>query len=536
MKIILNKAKKYIVNHKIISTIVIMIIIIVGYSIIKSVFGSSTTTQYIYDTAKKGSIVETVTGSGQVSSENQIDITSEVSGKILSINSKVGQIVKTGDLIATIDSRDSLLDLENARIAYAKLVKPADEGDMVNAENNVAKSYNDALSAISDAFIDITAIDDGLKSLLSNSSGYLSDNQSVNMTYTGQGYRTIANNSYYKAKYKYDSLLNDYKDLSRASDKNTIDAFLSQTYDLTKLFAEALKDSQNAVAFIYSSQPDLNTSQATLAKTNVTTWSSTINSDLSSLVSSINNIDSYKDALNNLVKGADDLDIQAQKISLAQKERNYAKYFIRAPFDGVIGRIPVNVYEQAGSGTTIATISSNKKITNIPLNEVDAVKVVAGQKVKLTFDAIPGLTMDGEVTQVDLIGTASQGVVTYNVKIVFEDNDARVRAGMSTDVTITVKEINDVIVVPSSAVKTRTISKQQKSYVEIMGTNKKVTQLPVTVGNTDDTNTEISSGLNEGDKIIVKTFTGVAKTSTAPSLFSGLGNNQRRNNTGAVPR
>ncbi len=528
MKRILNGTKKYIIAHKVIGTIGIIIVIIIGYFIIKSIFGSSTTTQYIYETVKKGSIIQTVTGSGQVSAENQIDITSEVSGKVLSINSKVGQIVKTGDLIATIDSRDSLLDLENARIAYEKLVKPADEGDVTNAQNNVAKAYSDALSAINDAYIDITSINDGLKTLLSENTGYLNDSQSFSLSNTSQNYRNIANNSYYRAKDKYDLSINDYKSLSRTSKTSDIEYVLSKTYDLAKSFSEALKDAQNAIAFISSTQTEYNSSLATAAKTNVTTWSAAMNSDLASLISSINSIASYKDTLNNLIKGADELDIKSQKIALAQKERSYAKYFIRAPFDGVIGRIPVNIYEQANSGTTIATISSNKKITNISLNEVDAVKVEAGQKVKLTFDAIPGLTMDGEVTQVDLIGTASQGVVTYNVKIVFDDNDSRVRAGMSTDVTITVKEINDVLVVPSSAIKTKTVAKKQTSYVEIMGTNGKVKQLPVTIGSTDDTNTEISGGLNEGDKIIIKTIAGVAKTSTTPSLFSGLGNNQRR--------
>jgi len=528
MKNTLNKTKKYIIGHKVVSTIVIVIAIILIYYISKSIFGTATTTQYVSEVVKRGTIMETVTGSGQVSSENQLDITSEVSGKVTSIKVKVGQKVKAGELIATIDSADAYIDLETARIAYAKLTEPAKIGDKVNAENTLSKSYSDGFSSISDAFVEIAIVIDGLDDLFYSRDGYLSDQISTNLNDTAESYRTIAAISYDKADNQYEALLNEYKNLSRTSATSSIETMLMKTYDLTKAISGVLKNTQSTIVYISTSQAEYNSAVAPTATVNVNTWSADINSQLTSLLSTKNSIESNKDTLDDLLNGADDLDIKSERLSLQQKERAYAKYFIRALFDGVVGRIPVNVYDQAGSGTVIATISGNQKITNIPLNEVDAVKVVNDQRVELTFDAIPNLKINGKVIQVDLVGTASQGVVTYNIKIAFEDTDARIRTGMSNDVTIITKEIKDIIVVPTTAIKTRKVGGQQTNYVEILGTDGQPIQKNVILGDSDDTNTEIKEGINEGDKIIIKTINGIATTgkSQTPTIFSSLGGSQ----------
>jgi len=368
---------------------------------------------------------------------------------------------------------------------------------------------------------------DGLDDLFYSRDGYLSDQISTNLNDTAESYRTIAAISYDKADNQYEALLNEYKNLSRTSATSSIETMLIKTYDLTKAISGVLKNTQSTIVYISTSQAEYNSAVAPAATVNVNTWSADINSQLTSLLSSKNNIESNKDTLDDLLNGADDLDIKSEKLSLQQKERAYAKYFIRAPFEGVIGRIPVNVYDQASNGTVIATISSNKKITTIPLNEVDAVKVEKDQKVELTFDAIPDLKIEGKVIEVDLVGTANQGVVTYNIKIIFENSDNRIRAGMSTDATIITEEINNILIVPSGSIKSKGIGKQQTNYVETLDDDGIVTQKTIKTGNTDDTNTEIIEGLNEGDEIIIKTIKVSATTKAeTPTIFSGLGKSQ----------
>ena len=170
------------------------------------------------------------------------------------------------------------------------------------------------------------------------------------------------------------------------------------------------------------------------------------------------------------------------------------------------------------------------------MNEVDAAKVKIGQKASLTFDAIDSLEISGKVADVDTLGTVTQGVVTYSVKISMDTPDDRVKPGMSVNASIITDVKQDVIAVPNSAIKNQNGS----SYVEML--NAKVPtdqeslgitsttqpkQQPVITGVSDDTNTEITSGLNVGDQVVTKTTTGITKTTaattTAPSLFGSGG-------------
>src|SRR6185437_11334418 len=90
--------------------------------------------------------------------------------------------------------------------------------------------------------------------------------------------------------------------------------------------------------------------------------------------------------------------------------------------------------------------------------------VKAGQKAELTFDAIEGLTLSGTVAEVDSVGTVSQGVVTYDVKISFDKQDPRVRPGMTVDAAITADSKENALIVPSSAVETAA----GRSFVEVV--------------------------------------------------------------------
>lgn len=547
MKFISN-TKKYIGSHKKISIVALIIIIVCGYYIYKTAFASPAVPQYVLAPVTQGKITQTVTGSGQVSSENQLDVASEVSGKITSIKVTVGQQVKMGDVIATLDAHDALVALQSAQISYQKLTEPAKAADLSTATNNLTKAYSDGFSNVAAAFIDFPGIMSGLKDMLYSTSGYLSNNQNQDFTETGREYRQTAGVTYDKTSVKYTTILSLYKTLDKNSSREKIDDLIVKTYDFAKDVAQAVRDAQNAVNFISVSQPDYSPTGAATAATNVNAWLSQANSHVSSLLSSKNSIESNIDSVATLEKGADELDIRAERLSLSEKQRTYEKYFIKAPFDGIIGRIPVKVYDQAGSGTIIATLSSSKKMTTIPLNEVDAVKVKKGNKVELTFDAITGLSVTGIVDSVDLVGTQSQGVVTYNIKIIFEGTDERILPGMSVDATIITEEKSGILVVPAGAIK----GKGKATYVEAFDTGAAATapngrtrmitvssatppqQIKVTVGQSDDTNTEIVSGLTEGQTIVIRTIAaGTATASTAtPTLFSSLGG--QRSTQGAV--
>ena len=107
------------------------------------------------------------------------------------------------------------------------------------------------------------------------------------------------------------------------------------------------------------------------------------------------------------------------------------------------------------SGTSAITFITQSDVTSISLSEEDITKIKLGQKAVLTFDAISGLTVAGQVTEIDTIGTVSQGVVSYNVQITFDTQDSRIKPGMSVNANVITNVEQNVLTVPNSAVKTK---------------------------------------------------------------------------------
>ncbi|HPH78893.1 MAG TPA: efflux RND transporter periplasmic adaptor subunit, partial [bacterium] len=270
------------------------------------------------------------------------------------------------------------------------------------------------------------------------------------------------------------------------------------------------------------------------------------NSHLSSLLQIKNSIESAKISiesskrsvaekeisLTKLKSGNDILDIESQKISLKQKENSLldakeklANYYVYAPFEGILASFNIKKGDTLSSGAIAGTLMTKQKVATIALNEVDAAKVKVGQKVILSFDAIEDLTITGEIAEVDALGTVSQGVVSYNIKIVFDTQDERVKPGMTVTANITISVKQDVLMVRSSAVKTQ----NGQSYVEVLQ-NEILTRKNVVIGDSNDTMTEIISGLEEGEEVVSQTISTSqsATTNNTTNRTNNFGSGQMR--------
>jgi len=551
------KIKNWIISHKIIGTILALLVAYIIYWGYGKLFNSSSIeTKYVVAAVQKGTIVTSVSGSGQVSASNQVDLQSKVSGNVVYVSAKVGDRVSAGSLIAQIDSEDARIALENAKIALEKLTQPADQLSITQAENSLTdaqvsnkKAYDDGFSNITTAFVDLLDILSGIDSLINGvgGSGYLNDQRYLSSgTEIERDYANKAASSYYLAKNSYDKSFALYKTITRTSDSVSIESLINNVYETTKKIAQAVKDAQNAIEYLQNQNGV--TSESTTARNNLNTWLSSVNSYLQSLNSSVNTISSsarslkaQTESLAKLKIGADPLDIRSQELNIQQKQTAYNDSFIRAPFSGVLASLSISQGDSLNSGTSIGTFITENKVADISLNEVDVSKIKSGQKATLTFDAIEGLSITGKVIQVDLVGTVSQGVVSYNVKVGFDTQDDRIKSGMSTSVSIITDVKQDVLVVPNSAIKTQ----NSVSYVQVVDKNIATTDnqgsvlvsLPtsqtVEIGFSDDTSTEIISGLSKGDKIVTKTIAPTAVTTTsAPSILNAAGAGSRTGATG----
>jgi multidrug efflux pump subunit AcrA (membrane-fusion protein) len=132
---------------------------------------------------------------------------------------------------------------------------------------------------------------------------------------------------------------------------------------------------------------------------------------------------------------------------------------------------------------------------------VDINLVKLGQPVEIVFDAISDKTFNGVVTDIAMEGASSGGTVNFNVTAEITDPDTRILPGMTATANIVVTQKDDVVMVPSSAI--RTLNNQQVVYVL---RNNSILSVVVEIGDTDaeGTSSEVLSGdIAVGDLIVL---------------------------------
>lgn len=571
------------ITQKKITIGIILTLIISGYFGYKNLFIKDDTKSYATTEVKRGDLTVSVSGSGQVSVSDQLNIKSKVSGDIVYVGVQNGQEVKRGALLAQIDIhdaekliRDNKTELETAQLELEELLSPPNELVLLQAENdlaqtkeskqraedNIEKAYEDAFNTVALAFLDLPTTVTGLRDILysyeiAKSETNISDyswNVSVFKNYVGyeNGYEEkteidqLIDNSisdYEIAREKYEENFENYQNASRYSEKETVEILLNETIEAAKAIAETVKRETSVLDYWvdYRSQESLQVfNKISEYQTDLKGYTSNTNNHLLSLLSIQRSLqDNREELINaerlieekelsllNLKTGADDLEIRAQNIIIQQKkdalfdaELNLTDHYIYAPFEGIISSTVVKKNESVSSNAIITTLITKQKIAEIILNEIDIAKVKNGQEVNITFDAIEDLNIIGEVIEIDTLGSITQGVVTYDIKIAFDIQDERVKPGMSLSVSIITEIRENILFISSSA-----ISEQgEMSYVNIVkGITAKTNQItkntarivsesthefqkqPIQIGISNDTMTEVIDGLKEGDIIVMQ--------------------------------
>jgi len=560
-------------KRKILLCFIIAAVLGGGYLIYKKTHVAVAPTQYVTAPVTKDTLIVSVSGTGQVQSSNQIELKPQVSGTVSSVYVSDGQNIKAGTVIARLDAtnalkavRDAQVNLDSAKLSLQKLVQPADQLSITQSENALAraedakktaeddlnKAYDGGFSSVSNAFLDLPNVMNGLHDLLYTSDSRLGGaNSQWNIDFYSSSaakyddraadFKANTDQKFLAAQSAYNKNFTDFKVTSRSSDKATIEALISQTYDTSKIMAEAVKSAYNLIQFYIDKLNEKNLTPSSLANTHISTlnsYTAKTNSMLTSLLSAKTTIQNDKDSitaaertilentqsLEKLKAGADPLDIQFAELTLKQRENalldaeaTLSDYTVLAPFDGAVVNITSKVGDNASSGTAMATLVGSQTLVQISLNEVDVAKIKVGQKATMTFDAIEGLSISGKVVEVNPLGTVSQGVVSYAVKIVFDTQDDRIKPGMSVTAAIVTDVRPDVLVAPNAAVKTQGGNR----YVQVLE-NGSPKNLSVQVGASNDTETEIASGLSEGQEIITQTIQAAAAKITTQTGGNSL--------------
>ncbi|MCI9157160.1 MAG: efflux RND transporter periplasmic adaptor subunit [Lawsonibacter sp.] len=202
--------------------------------------------------------------------------------------------------------------------------------------------------------------------------------------------------------------------------------------------------------------------------------------------------------------------LENARLSLQRSQDALENYTITAPISGTVIEKNVKAGDnvnniESGSLAVIYDLSYLKLEMNI--SELDLSKVAEGQTVDITADAIPGQVFEGKVDRVSINGTTTNGFTTYPATILLADYGG-LNPGMNVSADIIVERMKSVLSIPAAAVQRGdTVLLPLEGCLSPDGSSvvdpTKMEERTVTLGGSDGTYVEITSGLNEGDVVLV---------------------------------
>lgn len=190
---------------------------------------------------------------------------------------------------------------------------------------------------------------------------------------------------------------------------------------------------------------------------------------------------------------------------------------VKAPITGTVANLNV-AQGQYVDGTNVALIIGSGVDTwlELSVSESDVLKIKPKQNAQVKVDAIRGKTFDAVVERVDTYGTDNSGVVTYEVYLILTNNVEMIRPNMTVQVDIVAENKDNVLRVPSGAIKPYKGGKA----VQVMGKGSRAMYKPVEIGIEGESYTEILKGLEVGEEVIVGENAGIGLNTGSGGMFS----------------
>lgn len=217
-------------------------------------------------------------------------------------------------------------------------------------------------------------------------------------------------------------------------------------------------------------------------------------------------------------------------INTAEADLGYTR--ITAPMDGTVVAIPVEEGQTVNANQTTPTIVQvadlSTMLNKMQIAEGDVNKVKAGMKLTFTTLSQPDNVREATLESIDPgLTTMSQGSYTtstdttdsaiyYYARSLVPNEDNVLHIGMTTENTIIINQAEKVLAVPKLAVKQR----GGKQYVRVLGENNQPQEKEIITGLSDNMNTEVKSGLGEGENVIISE---AAAGETSDSVGRGMG-------------
>jgi multidrug efflux pump subunit AcrA (membrane-fusion protein) len=436
-------------------------------------------------TVTRGTVTKTVSASGNLSAKNTIGVDfSGSGGTVTEIEVKVGDKVTAGQALAKVDDTSAKQSLATATASL--LAAKAQKSTTTEGLTSQEKARNQA--QVRSAQVSVTNASTSVKQ---------------------------AQATYGRDKKNQDALVNAaqaaYDNAGDPAAKANAKPALTQAQNTRA--STLLRDSQQ----IETARGQLNSAQAALSTTKAS-----------------NAVDAQP-ARSGSVKSAE-AQVASAEVQVEQAQSTVDQTTLRAPIDGTVVSISGTVGgpSTAGAASSNASTSSTSSSTtsgflvlsdmselqvSTYVAEADAGNVEVGQHATVTFPALD-VTAAGTVTSIDLASTVNNNVVEYGVTVTLDDPSSDLRLGQTASVNITVGSKADVLYVPSSA-----ITKVGNFSTVVVRKDDGEATTQVGTGLVGDNGTEITSGLSEGDVVVLSTSTDSGGGFTFPGggFGGGLG-------------
>ncbi|HET91332.1 MAG TPA: biotin/lipoyl-binding protein [Chloroflexi bacterium] len=432
-------------------------------------------------TVERGSLLVTVSASGSIQPLRRVNLTFDTPGRVAEVLVDVGEMVRAGDVLARLDSRRLLLQVEQAQAALAsaearlaQLQAAVLPEEVASAEANLraAEAQLGAAAATLDQVVsgaresEVAAAEADLVSAISRQAS---------------------------AEDAHEMTMNCFT-VSFWGQEDTICPALGPPEEQARYNLnaanEALKAAQARLDELLS---EADGNQVRAARSNV--------------AAAVAQRDAAQARLDLLLTGATEGQIAAAEAQVAQAqaalqlaELAVGRTDLLAPFDGIVAVVNAKAGEMSPTQLPAVTLlDASAYHVTVRVDEIEVGRIEPGQEAQVTPDAWPDVEIGGLVERIAPAASILGGVVYYDVVIELAPTDRPIRADMTANVTIFVDELADVLLIPTWVVRLDRDTGQ--TYVNQRVGNE-IVRTDVELGVRHQGMAQVLGGLTEGDEAI----------------------------------
>ena len=456
---------------------------------------------------KRGEISQIVSVTGRVKPAKEVGLSFEKSGRVSAVYRDVGENVAAGEFLVSLDGGEI-----SAQLAQGKAVVKTQEAKLEELKSGTREE---------DINVSEVAVDNAVSDLLNDiKNGYVNADDAIRNKVD----QLMSNPKGPTPQLNF--IVNDFQletdiENNRPTMENLLSVWNSSvnimlvSKEVTPYAGEAranLRSVQTYLDKVASAVNSLTTttnlSQTTidgykaaivLARTNVNTALDAVTASLEKYKNSMSALALKKAGTVKEQIDAQEAEVDGAKANVLNLEVQLGKTILRSPISGVVTKQEAKTGETAPAGVVLVSVISNAKYeieADIP--EADIAKIKIGDKAEITLDAYGSdAVFSATVSQINPAETIIDGVATYKTTLQFNENDPRVKPGMTANTDIFGQKKENILFIPGRAVST----KEKIKTVDLLE-GKTTRGVIITTGlRGSNGDVEILSGLKEGDRV-----------------------------------